>query len=188
MSVISGERLRVLVLDGSMVTGVLHEHINAASVDVVLGSRFLRECSPERPEDDANFIVDLAERKGPNLQEVVLKDGEFLALLPGECVLAETDNVFNLPDDVACEFKLKSSHARSFLNHALAGWCDPGWHGSVLTMEYKNVSQFHTILLRPGMPCGQMVFFQLSEPVPADLSYATKGRYNNDKKVEAMKP
>ena len=74
MSVISGERLRVLVLDGSMVTGVLHEHINAASVDVVLGSRFLRECSPERPEDDANFIVDLAERKGPNLQEVVHRD------------------------------------------------------------------------------------------------------------------
>lgn len=188
MSVISGERLRRLALESGMVTGVDPAHINAASIDIVLGRRFLREAAPERPEDEEAFVVDLDLRKGPNFTEIVLEDGQHLNLLPGEFVLAESANVFNLPDDVAAEYKLKSSHARSTLNHALAGWCDPGWHGSVLTMEFKNTSQFHVLRLRPGIPIGQMVFFQLSEPVPADLSYANKGRYNNDKKVEAMKP
>jgi len=187
MSVISGERLRKLVLDGSMVTGVLPEHVNAASVDLVLGNTFLREGYPENPLDDQKYIIDLKARTPANFVEVVLKDGGSLDLHPGEFVLVDTANLFNLPDDIASEFKLKSSHARSMLNHALAGWCDPGWNGSKLTMEFKNQSQFHTIRLTPGMPCGQMVFFQLSEPVPKDLSYATKGRYNGDTTVQAMK-
>ena len=188
MSVISGERLRNLVLESGMVTNVKPEHINGASVDIVLGCRFLREAACERPEDFDKFTVDLAQRDRPNFVEVLVDAGGYIELLPGDFVLAESANVFNLPDDVSAEYKLKSSHARSTLNHALAGWCDPGWHGSVLTMEFKNTSQFHTLRLRPGMPIGQMVFFQLSEPVPHDLSYATKGRYNNDKKVEAIKP
>lgn len=188
MSVISGEKLRTLVLDGSMVTGVLAEHINAASVDLVLGNRFCRECSPEDIDAVDAFVADLKKRTPPKFEDVVIHEDGFLDLLPGEFVLAQTANVFNLPDDVAAEYKLKSSHARSGLQHALAGWCDPGWNGSVLTMEFKNNSQFHTIRLTPGMPCGQMVFFQLSEPVPTDLSYRTKGRYNGDKTVEAMKP
>ena len=36
---------------------------------------------------------------------------------------------FNLPNDISCQFVLKSSRAQSGLNHLLAGWCDPGWHG-----------------------------------------------------------
>lgn len=64
--------------------------------------------------------------------------------------------------------------------------CDAGWNGSVLTLELKNMTKFHTILLRPGDRIGQMVFFKHA-PVPAGRSYAARGRYNGDKTVSGVK-
>jgi len=91
--------------------------------------------------------------------------------------LAETLELFNLPDDISCQFVLKSSRARSGLNHLLAGWCDPGWHGSKLTLELKNERLHHALPLWPGLKIGQMVFHQMSS-VPLK-SYAVTGNYNN---------
>lgn len=101
-------------------------------------------------------------------------------------MLAETVEVFNIPNYLAAEFRLKSSLARSGLDQSLAVWCDPGWHGSVLTLELKNVSQYHTLAFVAGMKIGQMVFFK-GEPVPSDASYAVRGQYNNDKEVTQSK-
>jgi len=64
--------------------------------------------------------------------------------------------------------------------------CDAGWHGSSLTLELKNVSRYHKLIIRPGMPIGQMVFFR-HKPVRHDQSYAVKGRYNNQKEVTESK-
>lgn len=94
--------------------------------------------------------------------------------------------VFNLPEDISAEYKLKSSMARIGLEHMNAGWCDAGWHGSVLTLEFKNMLQYHAILIRPGDAIGQMIFFY-HEPVPKSASYATRGRYNNDKSVSTIR-
>ena len=68
-----------------------------------------------------------------------------------------------------------------------AGWCDPGWNGSALTMELKNMLRFHSIRLREHDSIGQMVFFRVS-PVPEQNSYAAVGRYNNDTSVTGVKP
>jgi hypothetical protein len=57
--------------------------------------------------------------------------------------------------------------------------CDPGWSGSVLTLEFVNHLKYHSLKLRPGMRCGQIVLWR-GEAVPAHASYAVKGRYNND--------
>jgi dCTP deaminase len=91
-------------------------------------------------------------------------------------VLASTVETFALPDFVAARFVLKSSRAREGLQHLLAGWCDPGWHGSRLTLELKNVRQLQPIRLWPGMKIGQMVFHQMA--AAPDRSYAVTGRYN----------
>ena len=73
-------------------------------------------------------------------------------LQSGEFCLAETLELFNLPDDISCQFVLKSSRARSGLNHLLAGWCDPGWHGSKLTLDaLKNERLHHALPLWPGL-------------------------------------
>ena len=102
-------------------------------------------------------------------------------LLPGHFCLAETCELFNLPEDISAQFVLKSSRARLGQNHLLAGWCDPGWHGSKLTLELKNERRYHGLPLYPGMKIGQMVFHRMSN-VPVN-SYAVTGHYNNHKTV-----
>jgi dCTP deaminase len=59
----------------------------------------------------------------------------------------------------------------------LAGWCDPGWHGSRLTLELKNERLHHAIPLFPGLKIGQMVFHAMSN-TPMK-SYRETGHYNN---------
>lgn len=94
--------------------------------------------------------------------------------------------MFNLPNHISAEYKLKSSLARSGIDHANAGWADAGWNGSVLTLEFKNVTRYHTIRLHAGDRIGQMVFFRHVE-VPEWASYSKRGRYNGDTTVKGVK-
>lgn len=105
---------------------------------------------------------------------------------PGNFILTQSREVFHLPDTISAEYKLKSSMARIGLEHLNAGWCDAGWNGSVLTLELKNMTEAHSILLQEGDAIGQIVFFKHA-PVPEDKSYAARGRYNNDKTVMGAK-
>jgi dCTP deaminase len=165
-----------------VITPVRHEAINAASIDIHLGGTLLLE---DEPESHTKSIVDYRRRTPLNMFSYEM-DADGYVLAPGEFILAQSVEVFNLPNDVSAEYKLKSSMARIGLEHMNAGWCDAGWHGSVLTLELKNMSQFHAIRIRPGDAIGQMVFFR-HEPVGEDASYATRGRYNNDSQVSGIK-
>ncbi len=152
-----------------MVTPFDASLVNPASLDVRLGDTLLIE-SAESPEL-ISYPLNLNNHTKDLYQ-----------LIPGQFVLAPTIEVFNLPNDVSAQFVLKSSLARKGLQHMLAGYCDPGWHGSVLTMELKNVRQLWPVPLWPGMRIGQMVFTKmLCQP---KLSYRETGRYNNDKTVQ----
>lgn len=158
------------------------ENINAASIDITLGKKILKEEFPlGNPQ---GCLVRLRDRQPLTMRELDCTDG--VKLFPGEFILAQSSETFYLPNDISAEYKLKSSMARIGLNHCLAGWCDAGWNGSVLTLELMNVSKYHTIELKAGDKIGQMVFFRHTE-VPADRSYATRGRYNNDKEVQVVK-
>lgn len=183
MSLLTYLELIKLVENGS-ITGVEPEHINAASIDVIMGPTVMVESSGG---SDFGKPVDLSCKKNIRLFELDLTPpNDALYLMPGQFALLHTSNKFYLPNDVAAQFVLKSSLARNGLDHLLAGWCDPGWHNSVLTLEVRNVTQFHTLVLRPGMKIGQMTFWRGRE-VPAAASYATRGQYNGDDKVSASK-
>ena len=106
-------------------------------------------------------------------------------LVPGQFILAQTVETFNMPEDVAGLFFLKSSRAREGYENLHAGYADPGWHGSSLTLELKNQRQLQPLPIYPGLKIGQMVFFRMSQR-PA-LSYAAVGHYNNDRLVTASK-
>lgn len=160
------------------------DHINAASIDVRLGADILVEVSTFDPFDP-DQVVCLRDRD-PLIMRKVFMDEQGYILAPGEFILAHTVELFNLPDNIACEFKLKSSAARIGLGHLLAGHCDPGWNGSVLTLELHNVSRYHSIHLHPGDKIGQMIFHHV-DMVPADRSYAGRGRYNGDTVVSGAK-
>jgi dCTP deaminase len=157
--------------EGGMVVGWDPALINPASLDVRLGGTLLIE-SAQSPE-----LV-------PYPLHRHSQDDPY-ELRPGQFCLADTIEVFNIPDDIAGEFRLKSSRAREGLDQALAVWLDPGWNGSVLTMELRNNRQLWPQLLWPGMKIGQIVFHLMAEqPL---TSYAETGRYNGHTTVHASK-
>jgi dCTP deaminase len=163
--------IRRLCQQHNLVIGYREELLNPASLDVRLGDRIMIE-----QEDEPDLqIVGLCE---------YTQDNPFL-IHPGEWFLAETQEIFNLPDYVGAQFALKSSRAREGWTHALAGWCDPGWYGSRLTMELKNNRNYHSLPIWPGMKIGQMKFMLVSGT--PERSYAEVGRYNADLAVTASK-
>ncbi len=99
------------------------------------------------------------------------------------CLVA-TLETFNMPTDVCAMFYLKSSRAREGYEHSHATFCDPGWTGSVLTMEISSLRK-RRLPLYCGMPIGQIVFHLVDE-TPLG-SYAKVGHYNNDERATASK-
>ena len=144
--------------------------VNPASLDVRLGDTLLIE-SAEGPEL-APYPLHQHTQENPYL------------LRPGQFVLAHTIETFNLPDNIAAQFMLKSSRAREGIEHLLAGYADPGFHG-VMTLELVNSRQLHPVALWPGMKIGQMVFHQMAG-IP-QRSYAVTGRYNGDATVQGSR-
>lgn len=167
----------LLLCENNVVEGYQASAINSASLDIHLGNKIMVSL-------DSDHIVDYRKREKLSMREYEIDDGGFL-LRPDDFILAQSQEVFNLPYDVSAEYKLKSSMARIGLEHMNAGWCDAGWHGSVLTLEFKNMSN-QTIRLRPGDAIGQIIFFKHA-PVGHHQSYAARGRYNNDKQVSGIK-
>lgn len=156
--------------------------INAASIDIHLGDTLLVE---RTPKGYYHRVIDYRSRT-PLVMDKLVMDEDGYVLEPGEFILAQSVEVFNLPPDISAEYKLKSSMARIGLEHMNAGWCDAGWNGSVLTLELKNMTRYHSIRIRPGDAIGQMIFFH-HRVVPEEASYASKGRYNNDTQVSGIK-
>jgi len=188
MSLLSYTELRNLQRR-KVIENSLPEHVNSASIDITLGPHLLLEAARDTAQVLTGRlpIVSLKDRTPLHTVPWTLTEEKpAYTLEPGEFLLAQSAQVFNLPSTISCEYKMKSSGARSALNHSLAGWCDAGWHGSVLTLELKNISRYHAIRLELGDLIGQMIFFRHTA-VPARASYAKRGRYNNDKKVHGVK-
>jgi dCTP deaminase len=177
MSLLSYSLLVDLVRDGVIDSPI--ENINGASMDITLDSSIMIESS-------SNCMpVNLKSKGSPSMIVTHMPELGY-QLEPGEFILASSRETFNLPNNIACEYKLKSSLARSGLQHLLAGWCDPGWKNSKLTLELKNVTSNHPLIISPGMKIGQMVFFTC-DPVPDEHSYTNKGQYNNQDSVTKNK-
>ena len=97
--------------------------------------------------------------------------------------LTESLETFNIPTDLVAQFRLKSSRGRELWEHLEAGFIDPGWHGSKLTMEVIN----HDLVARPiwkGMRFGQIYFMKTTPPIDC---YGKTGRYNGDQGVQVSK-
>lgn len=166
------------LINKGVIENATPSNVNGSSLDLTLGKYILVEKMSEAHKfSGLNNIISLRQKDSLCMEKVDLeKDGHFI-LRPGQFILAETVEKFNIPLNISAEYKLKSSMARIGLEHLNAGWVDPGWNNSVLTLEFRNLTTFHEIELVYGDKIGQMVFFQ-HEPVEMDDSYAIKGRYN----------
>ena len=86
-----------------------------------------------------------------------------MKLFPGEVVLASTLEYVKIPRRVACDLKLKSTLGRFWINHSLAGWCDPGFEGNI-TLELQNLGPT-PFILDAGRRIAQLIFIGMeSEP------------------------
>jgi len=173
----------IALVEAGVISPVEDSAINSSSIDIHLGDTILTEST----HPYAKFTVNLEKKERLDVARFTFdsRHKEF-CLHPGEFILAQSREVFNLPLDISAEYKLKSSMARVGLEHLNAGWCDAGWNGSVLTLELKNMTRNHVIILTPGAPIGQVVFFKHT-PVDRDRSYAVRGRYNGDLSVTGTK-
>lgn len=183
MSLLSYLELNELVVN-NVITNVYADQINSTSIDITLGRYLLIERN--HPLYGQNFNVSLAERQALNMLQIDLDECGQYTLNPNEFILAQSEQIFNLPNNISAEYKLKSSMARIGLEHMNAGWCDAGWNGSVLTLELKNMTRNHSIVIKKGDRIGQVVFFKHT-PVSYENSYAARGRYNGDKTVKGIK-
>lgn len=165
------------LLESGVVKGGEPEAVNSASLDLHLGRYILVEKIPDETRETGMCrVISLRQKDSLCMEKVDILHKPFI-LRPGQFILAATMEEFNLPLHISSEYKLKSSMARIGLEHLNAGWCDAGWHGSVLTMEFRNLNTFHEIELCYGDRIGQMVFFRHAA-VNKEDSYADRGRYN----------
>lgn len=172
MSVLADWEIRSLCEASQMVWPFDEKLLNPASLDVRLGPNLMIEVR-DQPE---LVRIDISDRT----------ENDPYLLLPGEICLAETVEQFNLPDKggaISAQFVLKSSRARDFYGHMLAGWCDPGWYGSKLTLELKNERKHHPLPLYPNLKIGQMVFFRMSAVPLRSYAHPEVGHYNNHQTV-----
>jgi dCTP deaminase len=94
-----------------------------------------------------------------------------ITLYPGMSILMSSIEYIRMPHDVAGIVYLKSSLARQGLDHALAGYVDPGFCGQ-LTLE---LHAHRPVTLQVGQRVCQLVFEEMAANPHKD--YSQTGRY-----------
>jgi len=131
--------------------------VQPASVDLRLGDSF-RVFHNHRAS-----AIDLLHPPENLTEEVKVPQGETFVIHPGEFCLGRTLEWVELPDDIVARIEGKSSLGRlGLIVHATAGFCDPGWKGT-LTLELNNLTRV-PIILHPGLAIGQLSFMTLDRP------------------------
>jgi dCTP deaminase len=157
------ERLGLKISDprSFVVTPLAEAAIGRDSLDVRLGSHFL---FPPLPAQKA---IDIVSRKSSVKDLAVhIPPGRELILPAHQTVLGATLEFIKLPYDVSGQILTKSSVARTFMVIETAPWVHPLYRGC-LTLEIANVSN-SALVLKPGMPIGQLVLMSIDEPELVD--------------------
>lgn len=171
-----------------LVTPFDENYLNGVSLDIRVGNTALIEDMPcYNPEALVEPSSPLSRYK-PNFTEVDLTtfsiDEPYL-VAPNEFLLVASLEVFNMPNFLAGEFRLRSTFARMGFDQSLAVWLEPEWVDSVLTLELKNNCRYHSLPLFPGMRIGQVIFHRVEPPLKK--KYSALGHYNGDRMVTAAK-
>lgn len=158
VSVLSDGTITALVEAGRIVIRPWDPaRVQPASVDLTLGDSF-RVFHNHRTS-----VIDLREPPTNLTEEVVVGADEPFVIHPGEFCLGRTVEWVELPDDVVARIEGKSSLGRlGLIVHATAGFCDPGWKGT-LTLELNNLTRV-PIRLYAGLPIAQLSFMGLDAP------------------------
>jgi dCTP deaminase len=136
-------------------------NIQPASLDITIGNTF---SFPDETVSDGIIRMDV-----PLKYKIVEQDSYLL--MPGQFVLATTEQYFKIPDDLAAFVEGRSSIGRLGLFIQNAGWIDPGFEGQI-TLELFNASRY-AIEIKSGFRVGQLVF----SPTDTPVENAYRGKY-----------
>jgi dCTP deaminase len=125
--------------------------VQPASVDLRLGNSF-RVFHNHRIT-----AVDLGDPPSELTEPVIVEDDGTFVIHPGEFCLGRTEEWVEL------------------VVHATAGFCDPGWRGT-LTLELANFNSV-PIILRPGLPIAQLSFMALDRPAERPYGHPELGSH-----------
>jgi dCTP deaminase len=194
MSVLSDGTIRKLIDQGRIrIEPWDPSLVQPASVDLRLGDTFRVFHNHRAP------AIDLRDPPGNLTEEVAVLPDESFVIHPGEFCLGRTLEWVELPDDIVARIEGKSSLGRlGLIVHATAGFCDPGWKGT-LTLELNNLTRV-PIKLYPGLLIAQLSFMALDRA--AERPYgspelgshyqgqmaATESRYEGDRARRAAEP
>lgn len=162
MSILADHHIHELALRG-LVTPYDQDFLNPASLDIRIGHKVMVE-------------------KGYGRHEEIEMKSTGIVIRPGEFILTETWESFDVPNGYLLDLRLKSTIARMGWNHNLAVLVDPGFCG-VLTLEITNVTQYTNLTLLPGMRFAQAIVHELIGPSVKPY----EGKYQNAKTVELAK-
>jgi dCTP deaminase len=171
MSVLSDGTIRRLVEDGRIKIDPWDETlVQPASVDLRLGDSF-RVFHNHRAS-----AIDLRDPPQHLTEEVKVTGDEPFVIHPGEFALGRTMEWVELPDDIVARIEGKSSLGRlGLIVHATAGFCDPGWKGT-LTLELANLTRV-PILLYHGLAIAQLSFMALDAPAERPYGHEELGSH-----------
>lgn len=171
LGLITGDELHELVTGG--VIEAPHEAVGPSSIDVTIAPIILME----RPHPNTQRVVTLGQPSDEAFMRVDLEYG--LPIRPGAFFLGSINEHLHLPDDISAQFHLRSSVARSGIEHLMAGWIDPGFEGE-LTLELTNAFTYRSVVIPPHFAIGQITFLR-HDAVSDEQSYRTRGRYNGQR-------
>ena len=170
-SVLSDGTIRRLVEDGRIKIDPWDETlVQPASVDLRLGDSF-RVFHNHRAS-----AIDLRDPPQHLTEEVKVTGDEPFVIHPGEFALGRTMEWVELPDDIVARIEGKSSLGRlGLIVHATAGFCDPGWKGT-LTLELANLTRV-PIRLYHGLAIAQLSFMALDAPAERPYGHEDLGSH-----------
>jgi dCTP deaminase len=158
VSVLSDGTIARLLEEGRIVIDPWEPSLlQPASVDVRLGNSF-RVFHNHRAS-----VIDLRDPPRHLTEQITIEPEEPFVIHPGEFCLGRTLEHVELPEDIVARLEGKSSLGRlGLIVHATAGFCDPGWRGT-LTLELNNLTRV-PVRLYPGLPIAQLSFMTLDAP------------------------
>jgi dCTP deaminase len=170
-SVLSDGTIRRLVAEGHIKIDPWDDGlVQPASVDLRLGDSF-RVFHNHRAS-----AIDLRDPPQHLTEEVKIAGEEPFVIHPGEFALGRTMEWVELPDDIVARIEGKSSLGRlGLIVHATAGFCDPGWKGT-LTLELANLTRV-PILLYHGLAIAQLSFMALDAPAQRPYGHEELGSH-----------
>ena len=165
--VLSDITIREMIKEGKLIENPVNieESIQPASYDITLGNAF------KVIKKDKNKFMVLDEPIA--YKKIVIPEDEYMLIPSLSFILAVTNEIINLPDDIAAIVEGRSSVGRSGLFIHNAGFIDNGFRGTI-TLELFNASP-NTIAIKPGMRIGQIVFMKTDKP--SEKPY--NGKYQN---------